>query len=247
MRVVIAALAALWLPACGGDQSFAEGMAVMCEAATPARIAIEDPVERDRILIAWIGDRLRNDDARAALRAMTAAATPAERARVVRAAAAEAGLARCALGDFLASPPPPRQGRGVAAADPRPAGGSPAGDPEPPVVLDVSPPRLAPGSVEIGEVTTAGALTPDQVRAQLTNLAAVARCYQDARGGDASLRGRLAIDLVVDRAGRATEVRVTGLAEALDACVAAAVEAWTFAPATGPSAVTIQLDLSVQS
>ncbi|MCE9573889.1 MAG: hypothetical protein K8W52_12135 [Deltaproteobacteria bacterium] len=249
MRAVLAVGTALWLSACS-DQSFRAGMTVMCEAATPTRIAIEDPALRERILIAWIDDHLTNDDARAALRAMAAAA-PAERPRIVRAAAIEAGLAQCALVDFLEHPPPPPGPRAVAAADPAvdaPVVGAVVASDEP-VILDVSPPRVAPGSVEVGEVSATGALTPEQIRAQLTpaNLAAIATCYQEARAATPALGGRLAIDLAADGAGHATEVHVTGLTDELGACVARAVGGWQFAPASGVSRATVQLDLAPQS
>ena len=238
------ALAAFALAACRSEQSFVDGMTVMCSAATPTRIAIDDPVQRDQILMAWIDDHVQNDDARAALRAMTEVA-PAARAPIVRAAATAAGVTACALADYFANPPAPRT---IAAPEPA---ADPAAPPDAtaPVVLDVSAPRAAQASVEIGGVTATGALTSDQVHGQLTpdNLAAVARCYPEARGDDPGLRGELTIAFVTDGAGHPTGLQVTGLSDALDACVTTAVGAWQLGAASGTTTVAIRLELSLQS
>jgi hypothetical protein len=82
------------------DQSFKEGMRVICDSPEAVKVQLEAarPPERAAIAVRWVAAHLKNEEARA-LCANLAPLPPAQKASTLREAATRAGISRCALAD----------------------------------------------------------------------------------------------------------------------------------------------------
>jgi hypothetical protein len=105
--LVVAAL----LVACGKsskkqepEQSFAQGMQLICEAAAAEENQSAHPAERQRAISEWIDGRVKNAEARA-LFERVGTARPSERMKVIEEGATRAGIARCGLLEAFAPAP----------------------------------------------------------------------------------------------------------------------------------------------
>ena len=86
-----------------GCQDHTTGIQTLCNAPRDcAECQSVDPAERDRVMAKHIQRSVRNDDARALFEKL-GTVDDAERAKLLRAAAEEAGLSSCILADRYAS------------------------------------------------------------------------------------------------------------------------------------------------
>ncbi len=98
-RLALALVLVVLLAACGSkntEQSFREGMALICKVGEDPDLAHANPVERQAAMSRWLDERVTNARARKVIAAV-GEANPQDRARLIREAAGEAGVTDCPI------------------------------------------------------------------------------------------------------------------------------------------------------
>jgi hypothetical protein len=95
----------------------------------------------------------------------------------------------------------------------------------PPVVS--TPGRISVASKQALDDST---LTPDLVVSKImaAYMAGIKRCYKQELARDPNARGKLALSLTVDDAGRTTSAKASGFSSELDGCVSGQMSGWRF-------------------
>lgn len=108
--------------------------------------------------------------------------------------------------------------------------------------------HFAPVPGPTDDTTLTAALLLDKI--QSAYLAGLQRCYQLGLGRDATLQGKIALELTVDEHGRVADPAAAGLSADVDGCIAHQMATWHFPiprdKSGAPSEATFHISLALQ-